>query len=310
MMPGAKKTRLESEGWFEVKVRGIDVGTNVTAEKQRRKKIAGSRKHVLLLKPKFSLYRQQKMFVPGVEFEFLFRRSPTTMFLNGTDMEVGRHKIRIHSAELKVRRCRVDPEVYSALLTAAARTVSGQGRDGDGEYKYQHNQLECSEHTLGSGSTSYSITLPSHQKPDKVLVVFIDQSAHAGTARKQATHFSNLNVTHASLKLDGVPTDKEIECDLGDTGDSTAAYNTVSSLLSKMHKMPHVSLDEFWRKSTIFAWNREDLHGSQVQINHNVGISLSFKMSTATTAVHTALVIRQTKRQLGITVAGRVLKER
>ena len=46
-----------------------------------------------------------------------------------------------------------------------------------------------------------------------------------------------------------------------------------------------VSLDEFRRKSTIFAWNTEDLPGSQVQINHNASISLSFKMSTPTTAV-------------------------
>ena len=190
--------------------------------------------------------------------------------------------------------------------------LAGQGGDGEGEYKYQHNQLECSKHTLGSGSTSYSIKLPSHQKPDKVLVVLIDQSAHAGTAQKQATHFSNLHVTRASLKLDGVPTDKEIECDFGDTGDSTVTYKALFGVaFQNAQNASHgVSLDEFRPKSTIFAWNTEDLLGSQVQINHNVGISLSFKMSTSTTAVHTALFIRQTKRQLGITVAGRVLKER
>ena len=117
------------------------------------------------------------MFVPGVKFEFLFCRTPTTTFLNGANVEVATRKIRIHSAELKVCRCRVDPEVYSALLTAAARVAYGEGRDGDEDYKYQLNQLECSEHTLGSGSTSYSITLPSHQKPNNVLMVFIDQSA-------------------------------------------------------------------------------------------------------------------------------------
>ena len=115
------------------------------------------------------------MFFPSVAFEFLIRRSPTTTFLNGTNAEVAGRKIWIHSAELKVWRCRVDPEVYSDLLTAAARAVTGEGGDGDKEYKYQHNQLEWSEHTLGSGSTSYSITLLRHQKPDKGLVVFIDQ---------------------------------------------------------------------------------------------------------------------------------------
>ena len=192
------------------------------------------------------------------------------------------------------------------MLTAAARAASGEDGDRDGEYKYQHNQLECSEHTLGSGSKSYSITLPSHQKPDKVLVVFIDQSAHAGTAQKQATHFLNLNNTHASLKLDGVPTDKEIECDFGATGDSTIAYNALFDVAfqNAQNASHSVSLDEFRTKSTIFVWNTEDLPGSQVQINHYVGIALSFKMSTPTTAVHTALVIGQTERQLGVTVAG------
>ena len=97
MMHDAKTTRLECEGWFEDKARSVALGTSDAAEKLRRRKIAGSRKQVLLLKPKFSLCRQQKMFIRGVEFEFLFHRSPTTMFLNGTDAEVAKHKIHIHS---------------------------------------------------------------------------------------------------------------------------------------------------------------------------------------------------------------------
>ena len=183
-------------------------------------------------------------------------------------------KIRIHSAELKVRRYKVNPEVYSDLLTASACSATGEDGDGDGQYKYQHNQLECSEHTLGTGSTSYNITLPSHQKPDKVLVVFINQSAHAGSATKQATRFAHLNITHASLKLDGVTTDKEIECDFGAGGDSTIAYNTLFDIAfqNAQNASQGVSLTEFREKSTIFAWNTEDLPGSQVEKNHNVGI--------------------------------------
>ena len=107
MMPDAKKMRLECEGWFEDNARGVNLGTNAAAEK-----------------PKFSLCRQQRMFVPGVEFEFLFRRSPTTTFLNGANVEVATRKIRIHSAKLKVCRCRVDPEVSSASLTAAVANLA------------------------------------------------------------------------------------------------------------------------------------------------------------------------------------------
>ena len=55
MMPDAKKTRLESEWWLENKSRSVDLGTNATAEKERRRKTAGSRKQVLLLTPKLSL---------------------------------------------------------------------------------------------------------------------------------------------------------------------------------------------------------------------------------------------------------------
>mgnify|MGYP001804701456 CR=1 FL=1 len=51
-----------------------------------------------------------------------------------------------------MRRCKVNPEVYSALLTAAARSATSEDGDGDKQHKYQHNQLECSEHTLGKGS--------------------------------------------------------------------------------------------------------------------------------------------------------------
>ena len=270
------------EGWFEDRARGGNHGSHNANETLRRREIAGSRKQVLLLRPKFSLCRQQKMYVPGVEYEFLFCRSSTSTFLNGANVAVAGHEIRIHSAELKVRRCKVDPEVYSALLTAASRSVTGEDRDGDGQYKYQHNQLECSEHTPGTG-----------------------------TALKQVTRFAQLNITHASLKLDGVRTDKDIDCDFDDGGDSKIAYNALFDVAfqNAQNASNGVSLTEFRERSTIFAWNTEDLPGSQVQKNHNVGISLSVKMSTPTTDVHTALVIRQTKRQLAITVAGRVLKE-
>ena len=81
---------------------------------------------------------------------------------------------------------------------------------------------------------------------------FVDQSAHAGTAKKQVTHFWNLNITHASLKLDGVPTDKEIKCDFGDWGDSTIANNILFDFAFRnAQKASHgVSLDELRTKLT------------------------------------------------------------
>ena len=66
------------------------------------------------------------MFVPDVEFEFLFRQSPTSTFLTAANTAVAARKIQIHSAELMVRRCKVDHEVYSALLTAAACSEAGE----------------------------------------------------------------------------------------------------------------------------------------------------------------------------------------
>ena len=78
VMPDAKKSHLECEGWFEDRARGGNHGSQNADEKLKRRKIAGSRKQVLHLRQKFSLCRQQKMFVPGVEFEFLFRRSSTS----------------------------------------------------------------------------------------------------------------------------------------------------------------------------------------------------------------------------------------
>ena len=153
--------------------------------------------------------------------------------------------------------------------------------------------------------------IQSHSESQEALqdlVDLIDQSAHAGTAHKQATHFSNLYITQASLKLDGVLTDKEIECDFGARGDSTIAYTALFDVaFQNTQNASHgVSLTEFREKSTIFAWNSEDLPGSQAKIIQNVGISL---LSSATTTVHTALLIRQTKRPIAITDAGRVLNE-
>ena len=105
-----------------------------------------------------------------------------------------------------------------------------------------------------TNTTSWSFpSTPWGQTPEKVLVVFIDQSAHAGTALKQATRFAHLNITHTSLKLDGVPTDKEIECDFDGGGDSTIAYNALFNVaFQNAQNASHgVSRTEFRERSTI-----------------------------------------------------------
>ena len=68
--------------------------------------------------------------------------------------------------------------------------------------------------------------------------------------KKQVAHYWNLNITHASPKLDGVPTDKEIKCDFG--GDSTIANNTLFYVaIRNAQKVSHgVSLDEVRTKPT------------------------------------------------------------
>ena len=79
-------------------------------------------------------------------------------------------------------------------------------------------------------------------------------------------HFAHLNITHASLKLDGVPTAKEIERDFGAGGDSTNAYNALFNVAFRnaQNASHGLSLTEFRERSTIIAWNTEDLPGSQV----------------------------------------------
>ena len=144
----AKKTRLSSEGWFEDDARGANLPANNAAVVPRKQKLINSNKQVLVLRPKFSLCQQRRLFIPGTEFEFLFRRSPKESFLTGTDDAVAAVRINIISAEMRVRRYNVDNQVYTALLTAASGSSANDATKEPVTFAYPSKVLSTSEFTI------------------------------------------------------------------------------------------------------------------------------------------------------------------
>ena len=310
--PAAKRTRLSAEGWFEDDARGTNHATNAAAETARKRKIIGSRTQTLVLKPKFALCQQRRMFPPGTEFEFLLKRSSKAFFLSGAnDAAANGVALKVFSAEMRVRRYSVDGQVYAAMLTAATGAGLTSTDQASGQFVYPYKAIDTTEHTITAGTTSHTISIPNVKKPNKVLVLFLTQAAHAGAPASNPVHFENLTISQAELKFDGVPVDQEINCDFRAEGSTDRAYANLFEVAFRVskHDAHGVDATEFRDRSTIFAWNTQDLIGSGVDRHQTVGLSLTFKMRDPTANVCTALVIRETGRRIHVGADGTAQKD-
>ena len=307
--PAAKSSRLKAEGWYDDDTRGRAQGTADADETVRRTDIQNSITQKLVLRPKFALCQQRRMFPPGTEFEFLFRRAPNNFFLMA-DGAGNIMRIKITRAVLRVRRYLIDESVYSALFSAATGVGPGTPSTA-GYFQYPNKTLETTEHTIAAGVTNHTINIPTLKRPNKVLVVFVRQDAHGGIHDQNPVQFQNLDVSSAELKFDGTPVDQEIECDFRANGSTSRAYSNLFDVAfrSSRHDSHGVTTEEFRNYSTIFAWNTQDLIGSGVDKRQTVSLSASFKMRQPTGNVITALVIRETNRRVHLGADGTVLKD-
>ena len=124
-------------------------------------------------------------------------------------------------------------------------------------------------------------------------------------------HFENLAISQAELKFDGVPVDQEITCDFRDGGSTDRSYANLFEVAFRRakHDSNGITQAEFGTNTPIFAWNTQDLLGSNVNKHQTVGLSLSFKMRDATNDVYTAIVFRELTRLTHIGLDGTAQKE-
>ena len=125
----------------------------------------------------------------------LYRTTPAFCLLSA--MPGADFKIDIVDACLLARKVRVNPGVifaHSEMLT----TVNA---------KYPFTRTDCRQQSIPQGSSSFHWdNLFQGQKPDRVVVCFVDSAATSGQFGKNPFNFENCGIKSITLFADGIPT--------------------------------------------------------------------------------------------------------
>lgn len=125
----------------------------------------------------------------------LYRSTPAFCLLS--DMTGADFKIDIADVCLLARKIKVNPAVIFAHSEMLNTTNA----------KYPFTRTDCRMQSIPQGSSSFHWdNLFQGQKPDRVVVCFVDSAAVSGQFGKNPFNFQNCGIKHITLFADGMPT--------------------------------------------------------------------------------------------------------
>lgn len=125
----------------------------------------------------------------------LYRSTPAFSLLSA--MPAADFKIDIVDVCLLARKIRVNPAVIFAHSEMLISTNA----------KYPFTRTDCRQQSIPQGSVSFHWdNLFQGQKPDRVVVCFVDSAAVSGNYGKNPFNFQNCGVKNITLFADGIPT--------------------------------------------------------------------------------------------------------
>ncbi|MEW8548440.1 MAG: hypothetical protein AB2693_33475 [Candidatus Thiodiazotropha sp.] len=125
----------------------------------------------------------------------LYRSTPAFCLLSNTPS--ADFKIDISDVCLLARKIKVNPAVIVAHSEMLNTTNA----------KYPFTRTDCRMQSIPQGSSSFHWdNLFQGQKPDRVVVCFVDSAAVSGQFGKNPFNFQNCGIKHITLFADGMPT--------------------------------------------------------------------------------------------------------
>ena len=141
-------------------------------------------------------FQMKRYLLNQVDVKVKLYRSPPAFYLLSS-MPGADFKIDITDAYLLARKVRVNPGVIYAH-SEMLKTMNA---------KYPFTRTDVRQQSIAQGSSSFHWdNLFQGQKPDRVVVCFVDSAATSGKYDKNPFNFENCGIKSITLFADGIPT--------------------------------------------------------------------------------------------------------
>lgn len=268
-------------GWSADDINNLDSVESVTNDiLKARRNLANGRKTLdLIMRPFAPLFHLDKIIPPNVSIGVhLERHSNPHFYLMHEDLGQGEaFRLSVKSAILHVQRLELTPEyvigIEQMLLDPTQPIV------------FEMTEPSVITANVGTGVSQFSLNnMFNGAVPEKILIGFVETAAYNGAPNKNPFNFKHCNITEIALFKNGVPFPvPPIKANFADNQIAMAYYNTLTSIESTSPIGPTLSIEEFVKGTTIFAFSTNpdpsgnpDIH-SMINQTTNMRLEVTFK---------------------------------
>jgi hypothetical protein len=247
---------------------------------ERKKFFSNGRMVALLGKPCCDLFGQNKFLPNGVGLEIVLSRSKDSICLSAPN-ELKAYELKLHSAELHVRRVRPSAD----LLLAHARVLSHTTA------KYALARVEVKAYTIPNNLQTYNLdNVIIGQLPVRILFCMINNTSLIGRYAQSPFNFQHFNLDYLGLTKDGVTHGRPFQPKFaGDHPDIAHSYYS-SFAGVRIHWTDDgydVDREEYAKGYCIHAWDltsdySADVHQWSLRRTGTIGFELRFSAPLAT----------------------------
>lgn len=267
-------------GWSPDDLDALDSVDAVNNEiLKKRRALANGRKTLdLIMMPFVPLFHLDKIIPPNVSIGINLKRKTTPGFYLMHEALLAGEKwdLVVKSAVLYVQRLELTPEyvigLEQILLSPEMPIV------------FEMTEPTVITCNVGNGVSQFSMNnMFNGAVPEKILIGFVQTAAYTGTRDKNPFNFKHCNISEIALYKNGIPFPvPPIKANFADNQVAMAYQNTITALECTSPIGPSLSLEEFVKGTTIFAFSTNpdpsgntDIH-SMINQTTNMRLEVTF----------------------------------
>lgn len=191
---GVKESWLKTlEGYYEDQANKFDAADNTSIE-LKSKLCQNSKLFEWKGRIQMDLTLQSRLIPNGMSVKFLLTRSKPEFFIMSHEGGDAKYKVHIDSAAMEVRRVKIAPE--EQLRLEKVLTTKGA--------IYPTAHVITKTFTVANGARSISLdSMFVGEIPNKIIVGLVRNDAYHGSYGLNPFRFDHMNITNASLFVDG-----------------------------------------------------------------------------------------------------------
>jgi hypothetical protein len=280
-----------SSGWFEDTVTAVDGSDQVAASTVPRKTLCvGSKTLSFMMRPRLSFMSQSRLLYPRLAFSLKMSRNPASYCLSAaTNTPNDGAKVIITKAVFHVRRMIANDSLY---LAHSKRLLDGA------TVKYPIDRTRVSYYTVDQGAVQSSFKLDqSVQRPNRVVIGFVDAEALSGHFGKNPYAFKPYGLTSIELELSALGERIKFEPSFESGSGLARPYAKLASLVDRFDSSSPfgVTLPEWSTKYNLYGFDfTGDLsHSEAFHLVSDTTLTLKLKFSAALQSSITVVVYQE-----------------